>query len=172
LNHHFVTAVKLDIYLFLVYGSTWFVGIECFPTVLICRIQISNHFLFWLSGTSSNIKLYVFWLLEPSICHCSKVGYQFVSCVCEHMNCWNTVFSNCFDVMNPNIKSFFILVEWDIIKQKIVSVLVTWTIIFHCSKVGYQFVSCVCEHMNYWNTVFSNCFDMLNPNMKSFFIFG
>jgi len=35
------------------------------------------------------------------------------------------VLSNCFDVLNLNIKSFFILVEWNIIKHKIISVLVT-----------------------------------------------
>jgi len=27
------------------------------------------------------------------------------------------VFSNCFDVLNPNIKSFLLLVEWKIFKQ-------------------------------------------------------
>ena len=68
LNHHFVTAVKLVIKLFLVYVSIWITGIECFPIVLMCWIQISNHFCFWLSERS-NIKQYVFLLCEPAFCH-------------------------------------------------------------------------------------------------------
>jgi len=34
------------------------------------------------------------------------------------------VFSNCFDVLNPNIKSFLLLIEWKIIKHRIISVFV------------------------------------------------
>ena len=59
----------------------------------------------------------------------AKVGYTFVSSVCEHMNYWKRVFSNCFDVPNPNIKSFLLLVEWKIIKHKTVWFFVMWTII-------------------------------------------
>ena len=95
--------------------SIWITERECFPSVLMCWIQISNHFCFWLSERSSNIKLYVSLLCEQSFCH--WIGWKFVSSVCEHMNCWNRVLSNCFDVLNPNIKSFFILVEWNIIKH-------------------------------------------------------
>jgi len=66
----------------------------------------------------------VFLLVEPSFCHCCKVGWKFVSSVCEHMSCWNRVLSNCFDVLNPNIKSSLLLVEWNIIKHKIICVFV------------------------------------------------
>jgi len=128
-NHHFTNAVKLVGKYFLVWVSIWITERECFPTGLMCWIQISNHVCYWLSGRSSNIKQYVFLLCEPSFCHCCKVGYKFVSSVCEHMNCWNWVLSNCFDLLNPNIKSFFILVEWNIIKHKTICVFVTWTII-------------------------------------------
>jgi len=38
-------------------------------------------------------------------------------------------------------------------------------------KVTWKLVSHVCEHMNYWKRVFSNCFDVLNPNIKSFLLF-
>jgi len=94
-----------------------------------CWIQISNHFCFWLSGRSSNIKQYVFLICEPSFCHCCKVGWELVSGLCKHMNYWKRVFSNCFDVPNPNIKSFLLLVEWKIIKHKTVWFFVMWTII-------------------------------------------
>jgi len=99
-----------------------------------------------------------------------KVGWKFVSGLCEHMNYWKRVFSNCFEVLNPNIKSFLLLVEWKIIKHKIICVFVDWTIM-HCVTaviVGRELVSGLCEHMNYWKRVFSNCFDVMNPNTKSF----
>jgi len=57
------------------------------------------------------------------------VGWTFVSHVCEHMNYWKRVLSNLFDVLNPNIKWFLLLVEWKIIQHKIICVFVTWTII-------------------------------------------
>ena len=50
------------------------------------------------------------------------------------MTGWKRVFSNCFYVLNPNIKSFLLLVEWNIIKHKTICVFVTWTIICHCCK--------------------------------------
>jgi len=115
LNHHFVTTVKLVINLFLVYVSIWITERKCFPTVLMCWIHISNYFCFWLSGRSPNIKQYVFLLCEASFCHCCKVGWKLVSDVCEHMDYRKRVFSNCFDVLNPDIKSLLLLVEWKII---------------------------------------------------------
>jgi len=40
-----------------------------------------------------------------------KVGWKLISDVCEHhMNYWKRAFSNCFDVLNLNIKSFLLLV--------------------------------------------------------------
>jgi len=126
-NHHFVTAVKLVGNKFLVCESIWITGRECFPTVLICWIQISNYVCSWLSGGSSNMKQYVFLLCEPSFCHCCKVGWKLVSVMWEHMNYWKRVFSNCFDVLNQNIKSSLLLVEWKIIKHKTICVFHTWT---------------------------------------------
>jgi len=41
------------------------------------------------------------------------------------MNFCKRVFSNCFDVLNLNIKSFLLLVEWKIIIHKIICVFVT-----------------------------------------------
>jgi len=41
-----------------------------------------------------------------------KVAWKLISDVCEHMNYWKRVFSNCFDVLNQKTKSFLLLVEW------------------------------------------------------------
>jgi len=131
-----------------------------------CWIQISNHVCFWLRERSSNIKQYVVLLCKPSFCQCSKVGWKFVSSVCKHINYWNRVFSNCFDVLNPNIKSFLLLVEWKTIKHKKYVLVLCEPSFCHCCKVGYKFVSSVCEHRSCWNRVLSNCFDVLNPNIK------
>jgi len=128
-NHLFVTAVKLVGNLFLMCKSIWCTEREYFPSVLVCRIQISNNFCFWLSGRSSKIKQYVFLLCETSCCHCCKVGWKLISSVWEHFNDWNRGFSNCFDVLNPNIRLFLLLVEWKIIKYKTICVFVMWNII-------------------------------------------
>ena len=117
LNHHFVNAVELVGNLFLMSVSIWITESECFPTFLMCWIQISNHFSFELSGTSSNIKQSVFLLCEPSFCHCCKVGWKLVSVMWEHMNYWK---SHCFDVLSSNIKSFLLLVECKILKQEMI----------------------------------------------------
>jgi len=110
----------------------------------------------------------VFWLLEPSFCHCCKVGWKLVSDVWEYMNYWKRVLSNCFDVLNPNIKSCLLSERSSNIKQY-VSLLCEQSFC-HCCKIGWKFVSSVCEHMNCWNRVLSNCFDVLNPNIKSFLL--
>jgi len=78
--------------------------------------------------TNDNI-IIIFLLCEPSFCHCCKIGWKLVSDVWEHMNYWKRVFFNCFDVLNPNIKSFLLLVEWKIIKHKTICVFVTWAIL-------------------------------------------
>jgi len=91
---------------FLLCESIWITERECFPAVLMCRIQISNHFCFWWSGRSSNIKQYGFLLCEPSFCHCCKVGWKLVSGVWEYMNYWKRVLSNCFDMLKSIIKHF------------------------------------------------------------------
>ena len=65
------------------------------------------------------------------------------------MNYWNRGFSNCFDVLNPNIKSFLLLVECKIIKHKTICVLLCEPSFCHCCKVGWKLVPGVCEHMNY-----------------------
>ena len=99
-----------------------------------------------------------------------KVGWKLVSDVCEHMNYWKRLFSNCFDVLNPNIKSFLLLVEWKIIKHKTISFLLCEPSFCYCCKIGWELVSDVWEYMNYWKRVFSNCYDVLNPNIKSFLL--
>ncbi len=86
-----------------------------FPIVLMCWIQISNYVCSWLTGRSSNIKHYVFLLCQSSFCHCCKVGWKLVSDVQEHMMYWKRVLSNCFGVLNLNIKLSLLLVEWKII---------------------------------------------------------
>jgi len=150
--------------------SIWITERECFPIALMYWIQIPNNFCFWLTERLSNIKQYVFLLCEPSFCHCCKVGWELVSGVCEHMNYWKRVFSNCFDVLNPNIKSFLLLVEWKMIKHKTICVFVMWTIILSCCKVGWELVSDMWEHMNYWKRVFFNCVDLVNLIIKSFLL--
>ena len=59
-----------------------------------------------------------------------------VSDVWEQMNFWKRVFSNCFEVLNAN-QIMFVLIEWKIIKYKLVCVFITWTIICHCCKIGW-----------------------------------
>ncbi len=104
--------------------------------------QKSVFQLFW-SGESIYQIIFAFGWVEDhqtqnNMCFCYlnhhcvtavKVGWKLVSHVCEHMNYWRRVFSNCFDVLNPNIKSFLFLVEWKIIKHKTICVFVMWTII-------------------------------------------
>ena len=72
----------------------------------------------------------MFLLVEPSFCHCCKVGWKLVAGVCEHMNYWKRVFSSSFDVMNPNIKSFLLLIEWKIF-------LLVEPSFCHCCTVGW-----------------------------------
>jgi len=43
MNHHFVTAIKLFDNLLLMCESIWITKKECFPTVLMCWIQLSKH---------------------------------------------------------------------------------------------------------------------------------
>jgi len=96
-----------------------------------------------------------------------KVCCKLVSHVCEHMNYWKRVFSNCFNVPNLNIKSLLILVEWKIIKHKIICVCYLDHHFITAVKVCWKLVSHVCKYMSYWKRVFPHCFDVLNLNFKS-----
>jgi len=60
------------------------------------------------------------------------------------MNYWKRHISNCFDVLNPNIKLCLLLVEWKIIKHKTICVFVMWTIILLLAVklVGNKFLVC------------------------------
>ena len=113
----------------------------------------------------------MFWLLEPSICHCCKVGYKFVYSVCEHMSWWNRVLSNCFDVLNPNKNHFCFWLSGKSSNIKQYGFLICEPSFCHCCKVGWELVSGMWEYMNYWKRVFSNSFDVLNPNIKSCLLF-
>jgi len=105
LNHHFVIAVKLLGKLFLMCDSIWITKRECFPTVLVCWIQISNHFFFFLSGRSSNIKQYVFLLCEPAFCgmlQCCMVCYSIAWCAEVGFSLWRHCYScHCTFVLVP-----------------------------------------------------------------------
>ncbi len=105
-------------------------------------------------------------MLEPWCCHCCKVTLKLVPSVWEHMNYWKRVVSNCFDVVNPIIKSFLLLVECKIFKQEMIRCFMLEPWCCHCCKVTWELVPSVWEHMNYWKRVVSNWFDVLNPNIK------
>ncbi len=78
LNHDFVTAVKL---LWKLICSVWVhinLKKEWFLIVLVCWLQLSNHFFFWLNGKFST-KECVFFRLETWFCHCCKVIWKLVS---------------------------------------------------------------------------------------------
>ena len=112
----------------------------------------------------------MFFILQPWFCHFCKVTWKLLLSVWEHMNYWKRMFSICFGVLNPNIKSFLLLVQWKIIKHKIVAVLLLEPSFGHCCKVDWKLDSDMWEQMDNWKRVFFNCFDVLNPNIKSFFI--
>jgi len=117
-SHDFVTAVKLLGNNFMMCDSIWITEREWFPTVLMCWIQIPDHFCIWLSGRSSDIKNMCFCYLNHHCVIAVKVGWKWVSVMWEHMNYWIRVFFNCLNVLNPNIKLFLILVKWNIINFK------------------------------------------------------
>jgi len=77
-------------------------------------------------------------------CHCCKV---LVSGEWEHMNYWKRVISNCFDVVSPFIKSFLLLVEWEIFLTIINK---CFSHLNHDCKVTWKLVSGEWEHMNYF----------------------
>ena len=58
--------------------SIWITKREYFPNVLMSWIQKSNHCCFWLSGTFSNIKWKVLFILEPWFCHCCEAVLKLV----------------------------------------------------------------------------------------------
>jgi len=80
------------------------------------------------------------------------------------------VFSNCFNVLNPNTKSLFLLFVWKIIKHKKYVFCYLNHHFVTAVKVTWKLVSDVCEHMKYLKRVFLNCFHVLNPNIKSFLL--
>jgi len=60
--------------------SIWINEREWFPTILMCWIQLSNYFCFWLSARSSNTNKY-FSYLNPDIVTAVKLlGKQFLMC--------------------------------------------------------------------------------------------
>jgi len=120
--------------------NTWITERKCFTIVFMCSIQTPNHFSFdWVEdhGTQNNM---CFCYLNHHCVTTVKIGYKLVSGLCEHMNYWKRVFSNCLHVLNPNIKSFLLLVEWKIIKHKTIWVFVMWTIILSFIVSFWQFV--------------------------------
>ena len=151
--------------------SIWITERECFPTVLMWWIQLSNHYCFWLSGRSSNIKQYVFLLCEPSFCHCCKVGWKLVPHVCEHMNYWKRVFSNCFDVLNPNIKSFLLLIESRFSNNIIIRIFILEQWFCHCCKVTWILLWCVIAY-KLWKECGCQLFWCGESNYQIIFAFG
>jgi len=114
LNHDFATDIKLLSFLFLICVSMWITEREWFQTVLISWIQLSNHFCFGWVQDLQTITSKCFSYLNQNVV--TTVKLLTFWCV-EAYDYWKRVVSNCFDMVNPIIRSFLLLVDWNIFKQ-------------------------------------------------------
>ncbi len=133
--------------------------------------MVSNCFA-WCGGSNYQV---IFLLVKSNIFKQEMISVfhtstMILSLLLSYLITSIWVISNYLHMVNPIVKLFLLLVEGKIFKQLIVSIFHTWTIYYHCCKVTWKSVSGVWEHMNYCKKVFSNCVDVLNPNIKSFLL--
>ena len=145
---------------------------ECFPTVLMSWIQMSNPFCFSVEWKIIKHKIFCVFVTWMTICHCCKSRLEIsFSCVWAYELLKESVFQLfwCADQISSHFCFWLSGRSWNI-KPYVFLLLEPW--FGHCCKVIWKLVSDVFEHMNYWKKWVFQLFWCAESKYQIIFAFG